>query len=145
MQGLLERASVCFAGGVFGGLVAVFGAWLAGRYGWTDALGVAMAPAWEAAWVHSRLIVGGLWGLLFVPSLMTGSLLWRGLFFSLCPTLAQFLIVFPLEPGAGIWGLGLGAWTPLVVAVTNALWGWTTAAWVMAATGEGQPRYRRLR
>jgi hypothetical protein len=145
MQGLITRASVCFAGGVFGGLVAGFGVWLAGRYGWAAALGVAMAPSWDAAWVHSRLFWGGLWGLLFLPPVLEDSILWRGLFLSLCPSLAQFLIVFPFQPEAGTWGLGMGTWAPLYVVGANALWGVATAAWVVAGTGGSRSRGQRFR
>ncbi len=145
MQGLLERASVCFAGGVCGGLVASFGAWLAGRYGWADALGVPMAMSFDAAWIHGRLIWCGLWGLLFLPPMLEGSILWRGLFLSLCPSLAQLFLGTGGQATAGVWGLGEGTWTLLFVFGLNALWGWGTAAWVVIAAGGGQSRYQRLR
>jgi hypothetical protein len=145
MQGLLERMSVCFAAGVFGTLVSSLGLWLAGHYGWTAALGVRLAPSWDAAWIHPRLVWGGLWGLLFLPPILENSIVWRGLFLSLCPTLAQLIIFFPQAPEAGVWGAGLGTWTPLVVAAANALWGWGAAIWVLAGSGGGRTRYHRLR
>jgi len=144
MQGLLTRVSTCFAGGVFGALMGSLGAWMAGQYGWTAAMGVAIAPQWEGAWLYPRLVLGGLWGLLFLPSTLSNSLFWRGLVLSLVPTLVQLLVVFPLDPRGGVWGLGFGGWTPVYVLLVNALWGWTTASWVMAVTG-GQERYHRLR
>ena len=144
MLGILGRASVCFAGGVFGALLAGVAIWMAGRYGWTAALGVAIAPQWEAAWIFPHLIWGGLWGLLFVPGLLGESLFWRGLFLSFGPSLVQLLIVYPSQAEAGLLGLGLGNWTALVVVGGNAVWGWGTALWVMTALGGGASRYRRL-
>lgn len=138
MRGFLERASVCFAAGVFGALVASFGLWLAGWYGWTAALGVSLSPPWEAAWIHPRLIWGGLWGLLFLPRFLEYSILWRGLLLSLGPSLAQLLALFPL-PG------DTGAWAVLFVLGSNALWGWAAAAWVLTAAGDGRQHYQRLR
>ena len=147
MRGLLDRSSVCFAGGVAGGLVAGFGAWLAGRYGWTDALGVSLAPSFDSAWIYARLIWCGVWGLLFLPPILDDSVLWRGLFFSLCPSLAQLFFASGGETGAAGWGVGPGTWAPVVVFALNVLWGWTTAAWVVAVTGDGQssPYGSRLR
>lgn len=143
MRGLLDRASVCFAGGVCGGLVAGFGAWLAARYGWTAVLGVTLAPSFDAGFFQSRLLWCGLWGLLFLPPILDESILWRGLFFSLCPSLAQLFVTGDGQPGG--WGVGPGTWEPLVVCAINVLWGWATAVWVVTATGGGQPRYQRLR
>ena len=145
MQGLLGRVSACFTGGVFGGLLASVGAWMAGRYGWTAALGVTIAPEWDAAWIFPRLLWSGLWGLVFVPDVGGASIFWRGLLLSLGPTLVQLFILYPDQDGAGLAGLGLGAWTPLVVLLTNALWGWGTAVWVRLAAGEDdRQRYGRL-
>lgn len=143
MRGLLDRASVCFAGGICGGLVAGVGAWLAARYGWTETLGVTLAPPFDAGWFHARLVWCGVWGLLFLPPILEDSVLWRGLFFSLCPSLAQLFFTAG-QAGATGWGVGPGTWEPLVVCALNALWGWAAAAWVVAA-GDGQPHYQRLR
>ena len=71
MRNLFGWTSICFAGGVFGGLVNSVFLWMAGAYGWTAALDVALAPQWTLAWLYPRLIWGGLWGLLFLPHMMT--------------------------------------------------------------------------
>jgi hypothetical protein len=51
----------------------------------------------------------------------------RGLVFSLGPTIVQLLIVFPVQTEAGLLGLGLGAMTPVLVVVFNAVWGLVAA------------------
>jgi len=133
MRNLFGWTSICFAGGVFGGLVNSVFLWMAGAYGWTAALDVALAPQWTLAWLYPRLIWGGLWGLLFLPHMMSESFFWRGLLVSLGPTLIQLLIVFPNQLEKGLWGLDLGNLTPLVVFVDNAVWGWAAALWVLLA------------
>ncbi len=144
MQAFLRRVSACFAGGAFGGLVNSIAIWLAGQYGWAAAMGVAIAPDWTPAWLYPRLVWGGIWGLLFVPAIMTSSLFWRGLIYSLAPTLVQLLIIFPTKLNKGMWGLDLGQFTPLYVLLANALWGWATAVWMLLSEDgrDGTVRYR---
>jgi hypothetical protein len=44
------------------------------------------------------------------------------------------LYVFPRETGQGLFGLGLGALTPVFVLAANAIWG-LSAAWLLRTTG----------
>jgi len=133
MRNFIGWTSVCFTGGLFGGLVNSVFLWMAGAYGWTAAMDVAIAPKWTLGWLYPRLVWGGLWGLLFLPRLMSGSIFWRGLLLSVGPTLVQLLIVFPTQLDKGLWGLDLGMLTPVVVIVANAVWGMAAALWVLLA------------
>jgi hypothetical protein len=56
--------------------------------------------------------------------------LYRGLIFSLGPTVVQLFIVFPIKASKGIMGLDLGLLTPLLVFVFNAIWGLAAAIWL---------------
>ena len=145
MRNFFGWTSVCFTGGLFGALAGSVFFWMAGAYGWTAALSVALTPEWSAAWLCPRLIWGGLWGLLFLPRLLPDSFFWRGLLISLVPTLAQLLIVFPNEPDKGLLGLGLGAMTPVVVLAVNAVWGFAATLWVLWGDDERRMFGRRLR
>jgi hypothetical protein len=145
MRNIFGWSSICFAGGLFGGLVNSIFIWMAGAYGWTAAIDVALAPAWTLPWLYPRLVWGGLWGLLFMPRLLADSVFWRGLVLSLPPTLVQLLIVFPNQLEKGFWGLDLGNLTPVVVIVANAVWGWAAALWVLLADDERHAYGRRLR
>jgi hypothetical protein len=145
MRNLFAWASLCFTGGVFGALANSVVLWMAGAYGWTAALGVAIAPQWTLPWLYQRLVWGGLWGLVFVPRFMPDSLFWRGLAASVGPTLVQLLLVFPNQLDKGYWGLDLGNLTPLVVVVVNAVWGFAAAAWIMGGDDERRGYGRRLR
>ncbi|WP_300164562.1 hypothetical protein [Solidesulfovibrio sp.] len=144
MRNFFGWISLCFTAGLVGGLVGGVLLWMAGQYGWTAAMNVKLAPEWTLAWLCPRLVLGGLWGLLLTPRFMPDSVFWRGLLVSLGPTLVQLLAVFPSDPAAGMWGMGLGDLTPLVVAADNAVWGWAAAFWLVLADDapKGYPRLR---
>jgi len=125
----LRRASLAFAAGAVGALASSVALWLAGSAGLTAALGVAVAPALSPAWLHPRLVWGGVWAGLFLLPLWRGRGLRRGLLLSLAPSAAQLLWLFP-QQGRGWLGLELGLLTPAVVLVANAVWGVTAMAWL---------------
>jgi hypothetical protein len=133
MRQFLDRAAMSFAAGAFGALVAGVAVWAAGAYRLTARLGVAIAPALTAGWLQPRLVWGGLWGFLFLLPLQ-GRWWLRGLVVSLAPSAFQLLYVFPHETGDGVFGLRLGALTPVFVLATNAIWG-LAAAWLLRMTG----------
>ncbi len=130
---MVRSASLAFAGGCFGGLVNSLAVWIFGAAGITAALGVAIAPELTPPWLYPRIVWGGLWGFLFLLPVPKGSWAVRGLVFSLGPSLAMLLVVFPAKTAAGILGLGLGALTPALVLFFNALWG-LSAAWLYTRT-----------
>ena len=136
----LRRCAVVFFAGTLGALANSLAVWLAGALGLTASLGVAIAPALTPGWLYGRLVWGGLWGSLFL--LPWGPRSWwvRGLVFSLGPSAVQLLVVFPAKGAPGLLGLGLGAATPLLVLVFNAVWG-LVAAWLVRA-GRSEPSHQ---
>ena len=104
--------------------------WIFGEIGLTSTLGVKIAPQLSAPWLYPRIVWGGIWGLVFLLPLLQKRFLYRGLFFSLGPTIVQLFIVFPMKAGQGMMGLDLGLLTPLLVIVFNAIWGLTAAIWL---------------
>ena len=128
MDNLLKNMAVCFAAGCAGGLANSVVLWLAGALGLTAALGVNLAPAFTSAWLYPRIVWGGLWGFLFLAPVLRGSPFRRGLVWSAGPTAVQLCIIFPLVAKKGLFGLALGALTPLLVVIFNAVWGVTAAA-----------------
>ncbi|MBW2145733.1 MAG: hypothetical protein JRI22_01795 [Deltaproteobacteria bacterium] len=131
MSTLVQRTSAAFAGGCLGGLVNSFCVWIFGLLGITTSLGVQIAPAIAPAWLYPRIVWGGIWGILFLLPWKRGSVILRGLIFSLGPTAVQLLVVFPFKTQKGALGLSLGALTPLFVVIFNAVWGIATAWWVV--------------
>jgi hypothetical protein len=134
MRQFLDRASMSFAAGAFGGLVNSLAVWAAGAYHLAARLGIEIAPALTANWLYPRIVWGGLWGFLFMLPFMRRHWWLRGIILSLLPTAFQLLYVFPYETGQGVFGIGLGALTPAFVLVANAIWG-LSAAWLLRMTG----------
>lgn len=130
MHAFIAKLGICFAAGCVGGLMNTLAVWVFGLYGITTALGVEIAPELTPAMLYHRVVWGGIWGLLFVLPIARHSIFWQGLILSLGPTLVQLLVVFPLEPQKGAFGLELGLLTPLFVIFFNAVWGWSAALWV---------------
>ena len=130
MKKLAKRLTVIFAAGCLGGLANSLALWLFGAYGVTKSLGVRIAPDLSPVWLYPRLVWGGIWGLLFLLPVFRSSVLKRGLLLSLGPTIIQLFVVFPYKTAQGMMGMGLGALTPLLVFVFNAIWGITVAIWL---------------
>jgi len=124
----LQRTMLVFAAGALGGLANSLVVWLAGISGITTAAGADIAPTLTPAWLYSRLVWGGIWGILFLSPWPLAATWQRGLLFSLAPSLVQLLVVFPAKTEAGLFGLGLGGATPFFVLAFNAVWG-LVAAW----------------
>ncbi len=84
-------------------------------------------PAATPGWLYSRLVWGGLFGLLFLVPVLPGRPLAKGVLLSLVPSVARLTL---FAPAGGIGG-------PLAVAmvfVFNAVWG-VAAAYALAAMG----------
>lgn len=139
MSSITGRASMAYAAGCVGALVNSWVVWYLGSKGIPQKFGVAIAPAWSAAYLYPRLVWGGLWGLLFVlPMWQSGfwtGVFSRGILFSIVPTLFQLLYVFPYLAGKGMMGLALGKLTPVFVFLYNAVWGLCAALWLHLAKG----------
>ena len=137
MSRQVQRISISFAAGCFGGLINSLAVWYLGRKGIPQQFGVAIAPVWSLSFLYPRLVWGGLWGLLFtIPIWRSGfwiGVFSRGILFSLIPTLFQLFYVFPHLQGKEMMGLALGALTPLFVCLYNGIWGFCAALWLYAA------------
>ena len=137
MKNFLKDLSLTYAAGTVGGLVNSLAAWLFGAIGITAALGVKSAPELTATFLYPRLVWGGLWGFLFLLPFLRGSVVWRGIVYSLGATLVQLFVVFPFKLGKGWLGLDLGALTPLLVIFFNIVWGVCAAAWFYLVSEKG--------
>ncbi|MDF1577513.1 MAG: hypothetical protein P1P81_03610 [Desulfobulbales bacterium] len=118
---------VYFAAGCLGGAANSLAVWLFGAAGITGAAGVAIAPALTAIFLYSRIVWGGLWGLLFLLPLRNMKIFTKGALLSLAPSAIQLFVVFPLKAHQGVAGLELGLATPLFVLFFNWIWGVATA------------------
>jgi hypothetical protein len=135
MKNFFKNLTMVFSAGCLGGLVNSLALWLSGSKGITAQLGVKLAPALTAQWLYPRVVWGGIWGVLFILPLLKKSYFMRGVLFSLGPSAAQLFFIFPVKAGKGMMGLDLGALTPALVLVLNALWGLTAAYWLKYVRG----------
>ncbi|MEJ2364459.1 MAG: hypothetical protein P8017_07215 [Deltaproteobacteria bacterium] len=130
MTNIFRTLSLVFAAGCVGAVANSLMVYLFGDLGINAALGVKIAPRLTPAWLYPRVVWGGLWGFLFLLPIFRRSLLARGLFFSLGPSLFMFFVVFPLKAKKGMFGLELGSITPVLVLFFNGVWGVTAAIWL---------------
>lgn len=123
----MKKLLIYFSAGCTGGLAYSVAVSIVGDLGITSALGVSFHHGLSASWVYSRVVWGGIWGLLFFLSLSRSNLFLKGTILSLLPTAFQLFVVFPLFTSRGIGGFDLGLLTPLVILFFNWLWGVVTA------------------
>ena len=122
--------TVCFCAGMLGALCSSLVAWKSGQMGLPAMAGVRMTPALTTDWIYSRLVWGGLWGLAYF--LAVGPLKSRrhwarkGLWFSLLPSLIAIFYLYPYVYHKGMAGFDLGMLTPLLIMVSNLVWGFFT-------------------
>jgi hypothetical protein len=119
-----------FGSGALGALASSAVECAAGQWKITSHFSVSISPTFTWDWLYPRLVVGGLFGILFVlPLLKSRSVFERGLILGLVPTLFQLLYVFKFVKHYGYFGFELGALTPVFIFLFGCVWGWTTALW----------------
>ena len=123
----MRKLLIYFSAGCAGGLAYSIAVSFFGDLGITSALGVSFHHSLTPGWVYSRIVWGGIWGLLFFLPLSQSNLFLKGTILSLLPTAFQLFVVFPLLSNHSIAGLDLGLLTPVVVLFFNWLWGIATA------------------
>lgn len=125
---MIRKFSCAYVGGAIGALIDSFNIWILGKTGITALLGIGLQPKFVMPWLYPRLVWGGIWGLLFMLPFLGKRVFLRGIIFSLVPTAYVFIMVFP-SMGKGLFGLGFGTLTPLLVLLLNFIWGIAGAFW----------------
>ncbi len=123
----MKKILIFFAAGCAGGLATAVAISFMGDLGITSTLGVSYHHGLTPSWLYSRIVWGGIWGILFLLPLSQSNLFLKGSILSLLPTAFQLFVVFPLFSSSGIAGLKLGILTPLVILFFNWVWGVATA------------------
>ena len=126
---LLRNISSAFTAGVIGSLAAAFGFWLLDQMGFTsNVLNIHMVHRFNATWLYPQVVLGGLWGLLFMTPVLKDKQILRGILFSLGPTMMVF---FKYVPGLerSLFGYSLSSVRPELVLIVNFAWGVAAAVW----------------
>ena len=124
---MVKRLAMAYFGGAVAALFASTALWLFAEADVLLKIGVALAPPYAWNWLSTRVLFGSLLGMAYPLVLRQGfSPVRSGLVLSLLPSALELLVVYPARDH-GFLGLSLGSLTPLVVLLTNALWGWALA------------------
>lgn len=122
--------AVCFLAGLLGALAASLFLWGANEYGLSSLLGVKISARLTENWICPRLIVGGLWGLgyFFTVGVPRHRRYWirKALWFSLLPSAFTLFYLYPYVDHKGLAGFDLGVLTPLLILISNLVWGFFT-------------------
>jgi len=133
MTNFYKNLSLIFAAGCFGGLVKGTVAWLFGALGINTLLGSQLAPPLTTAWIYQHVVWGGIWALLFLLPIRGLSYLALGALYSLPQSLIMLLVLFPKMGQAGLWGLGWGRITPVLILFFGVVWGVAAGLWLKVA------------
>ncbi len=98
MSSVPRAVALCFAAGAAAGFIKCVAAWLALRYGVAAQLGAHVVGSLSPAVMHPRIVIGGLWGLLFLLPMARGSVLVSGLLWGVVVAAVE-LVLFPLIAG----------------------------------------------
>ena len=119
--------AVCFTAGLLGAVTSSLFLWGCHEWGVMTLLGVKMKQTLDLSKLYPGMMIGGLWGLVYFFTVGTPSYRrhWvrKGLYFSLLPSLVALFYLYPYIFHQGMAGFDLGMLTPLVIVVTNLVWG----------------------
>ena len=119
--------AVCFTAGLLGAAVSSLFLWSCNEWGVTTMFKVNMVQTLELPELYPKMMVGGLWGLVyfFTVGIPRHRRHWvrKGLWFSLLPSLVAIFYLYPYIYHRGMAGFDLGTLTPLLIVATNLVWG----------------------
>ncbi len=130
MKALAKKLSATYASGSFGALIACFVTWFCVTYHWFDRWEIDLHPPFGAAWLSSRVTLGGLGGFLFLLPFFKRLPFIRGILLSLIPSAIHLFVVYPLMMNKGMLGADLGKNTLWFTLASGGIWGLGTELWL---------------
>lgn len=123
----MKNALLVFAAGCLGALIQIVVMNFSQYYGFMHNLHVQLSVSYSPSWVYPRIVWGGLWGFVFLLSILSGGIFMRSLVLGLIPALVQLFILFPFYEGKGVAGFSLGILTPFLVIFFWWVWALATS------------------
>ncbi len=127
----LKELSIAFTAGAIGALIITMLMWLEVKYGIANSLSIKLPNLSGQALIqkiYKMMVWGGIWALLLLLPFAKSKWFFRGLIFSLLPSIVTFLYFAP-NAGIGYFGINAGYLMPLNILILNAIWGIIAAWW----------------
>ncbi len=122
--------AVCFVAGLLGAITSNLFLWGCNQWGVTSLTGVNLIQSLDLTKLYPQLFIGGFWGLgfFFSVGIPRHRRHWvrKGLWFSLLPSLTALFYLYPYVYHKGMAGFDLGMLTPLLIVISNLVWGFST-------------------
>lgn len=119
--------AVCFVAGLLAAVGSALFIWSCNEWGITNFLGIQISQSLKLKYLYPKMFIGGLWGLLyfFVVGIPRHRRRWvrKGLWFSLIPSAVALFYLYPNVYHKGLAALDLGMFAPLMIIVSNLIWG----------------------
>lgn len=139
---MIRNISIVFAAGCVGGLLKSLMVAFMGASGLFEAFGIKFSPVSDPGLFYQRVISGGIYGFLLLIPLLARRPVWRGLAFSLLPTVLEWSMLYPFQ-SSGMLGQDAGLATPMMMLVINGFWGIAASYWLKISREETVPAARR--
>ncbi|PLX99689.1 MAG: hypothetical protein C0622_10160 [Desulfuromonas sp.] len=119
--------AVCYVAGLLGGIVAGLFIWGCNTWGITALLNINYVQVLGLEAFYPRMLVGGLWGLgyFFTVGTPRQRRHWirKALWYSVIPSAFALFYLHPYVYHQGLAALDMGMLAPLLIVVSNLIWG----------------------
>jgi hypothetical protein len=136
MRHSLKKLGLTFAGGCLGGVTATALNIAFGLISFPSSVGIAYHQDANIANLYAGILLGGVWGFIFLIPILNNSWILKGVILSLIPTLTQLLVVLPLKEGSPLFNVDFTKLTPIYVLFLNLIWGLVTAGFLEYTKGD---------
>ena len=127
----LKELSIAFTAGAIGAFILTILLWLEVKYGLAQSLSISL-PRLSGheltLQIYKMVVWGGIWAFLLLIPFAKSKWFFRGIIFSLLPSIVTFLYFAP-QAGLGYFGINAGYLMPINILVLNAIWGIIAAWW----------------
>lgn len=136
MKHTLKKLGLTFAGGCLGGITATALNIALGLINFPSSVGVSYSQEANVGNLYAGILIGGIWGFIFLIPVLNNMWYLKGIILSLIPTLVQLMVVLPLEGGAKFFNIDVQSLTPVYILSLNIVWGMITAGFLEYTKGD---------